>query len=151
MMITEFNYYISLHLTLQSVKKTKVFWDIIPWSLEVDQCFRGAYCLHHQGDGIMALMMEAVCTSETPVYSETILRYIPECYHLHTCRHENLNSLQRVFSLCSSLLLGLWLTTILNSFSNLCLSLSEYKLIMRGLRNYGKLRIFAKLMDILLQ
>jgi hypothetical protein len=25
-------------------------WDIAPCSLEVDQRFRGAYCLHHQGD-----------------------------------------------------------------------------------------------------
>jgi hypothetical protein len=25
-------------------------WDIAPCSLLVDRCFRGAYCLHHQGD-----------------------------------------------------------------------------------------------------
>jgi hypothetical protein len=47
------------------------------------------YCLHHQG----ALMMEAVRTSETSVYSsETTLRYIPAGYHLHTRRRENLKS-----------------------------------------------------------
>jgi hypothetical protein len=27
----------------------RVFWDVAPCShVEVDQCFRGAYCLHHQ-------------------------------------------------------------------------------------------------------
>jgi hypothetical protein len=36
--------------------------------------------------------MEAVRTSETPVYSETTLRYIPEGSHLHTRRRENLKS-----------------------------------------------------------
>jgi hypothetical protein len=28
-----------------------VFWDVAPCSLvDIDWCFRGAYCLHHQGD-----------------------------------------------------------------------------------------------------
>jgi hypothetical protein len=28
-----------------------IFWDVAPCSLvEIDRCFRGAYCLHHQGD-----------------------------------------------------------------------------------------------------
>jgi hypothetical protein len=45
-------------LTATSMKMT-AFWDVAPLSLvEVDQCFRDAYCLHHQGDD--ALMMEAV-------------------------------------------------------------------------------------------
>jgi hypothetical protein len=30
--------------------KITAFWDIAPYILEVDQRFRGAYCLHHQGD-----------------------------------------------------------------------------------------------------
>jgi hypothetical protein len=31
--------------------KFRVFWDVAPCSqVEVDLCFRGAYCLHHQGD-----------------------------------------------------------------------------------------------------
>jgi hypothetical protein len=30
--------------------KIKAFWDIAPCSLKVHQCFRSAYCLHHQGD-----------------------------------------------------------------------------------------------------
>jgi hypothetical protein len=37
-------------LTAASMKMT-AFWDIAPCSLvKVDQCFRGSYCLHHQGD-----------------------------------------------------------------------------------------------------
>jgi hypothetical protein len=32
--------------------KMIAFWDIAPCSpVEVDQRFRGVYCLHHQGDG----------------------------------------------------------------------------------------------------
>jgi hypothetical protein len=31
--------------------KTNVFWDVAPCSLvESDRCFRGAYCLHRQGN-----------------------------------------------------------------------------------------------------
>jgi hypothetical protein len=37
-------------LTAASMK-FRVFWDILPCSqVDVDRCFRGAYCLHHQGD-----------------------------------------------------------------------------------------------------
>jgi hypothetical protein len=37
-------------LTVASMKMA-VFWVIVPCSLvEVCHCFRGAYCLHHQGD-----------------------------------------------------------------------------------------------------
>jgi hypothetical protein len=42
----------------------------VPCSLvEVDRHFRDAYCLHYQGDEalIIALMMEAVHTSETSI------------------------------------------------------------------------------------
>jgi hypothetical protein len=42
---------------------------------------------------IIALMMEAVRTSETSVYSkETTKHYIPEASNLHTRGHENLKS-----------------------------------------------------------
>jgi hypothetical protein len=52
----------------------RVFWDVL-------QCFRGAYCLHHQG----AQMMDAVRTSETSVNIYlTTLQYIPEDSKLHT-------------------------------------------------------------------
>jgi hypothetical protein len=50
------------------------FWDIAPYNL-------------------IALMMEAVRTFETsPYINETTRRCIPEGYHLHTRRHENLKS-----------------------------------------------------------
>jgi hypothetical protein len=54
--------------------KMTAFWDIAPCSLaEVDRCFRGVYCLHHQGyrphNGGLRI-------SETSVYcSETTRRY----------------------------------------------------------------------------
>jgi hypothetical protein len=52
---------------LQIYFKMIAFWDIAPCSLEVDRRFRGA------------LIMEAVCASETSVYfNDTIRRYIPE-------------------------------------------------------------------------
>jgi hypothetical protein len=41
---------------------------------------------------IITLKMEAVCTSETWVYSETTRRYISEESHLHTRLRENLKS-----------------------------------------------------------
>jgi hypothetical protein len=65
--------------------KIRVLCDIAPCSLVgVDRCFTGAYCLHHQGLYI-TLMMEAVRTYETSVYSnDTTLRYIPEDSHLHS-------------------------------------------------------------------
>jgi hypothetical protein len=37
-------------LTAVSMKFT-VFWDVAPCrDVEDDRCFRGVYCLHHQGD-----------------------------------------------------------------------------------------------------
>jgi hypothetical protein len=57
--------------------KIIAFRDIVPCSLvEVDRCFRGAYCLHHQ-------VNEAIRTSETSVYFNvfewlTILLFIRE-------------------------------------------------------------------------
>jgi hypothetical protein len=55
----------------------RVFWDILPSSqVDVDRRFRGAYCLHHQGD---EWMMGTVRTSETSVNVYlTTLQYIPE-------------------------------------------------------------------------
>jgi hypothetical protein len=32
----------------------KIFWDVAPCNLvEIDRRFRSAYCLHHQGDGVI--------------------------------------------------------------------------------------------------
>jgi hypothetical protein len=54
--------------------KFRVFWDVASCSqVQVDQRFRGAYCLHHQA------MMEAVCTSEMLVnFNMTTRCNIPE-------------------------------------------------------------------------
>jgi hypothetical protein len=48
---------------------------------------RRAYCFHHQGDeSLIALMMEAVSTSETSVnFYQTTRRNIPEDSHIHIC------------------------------------------------------------------
>jgi hypothetical protein len=52
--------------------KMTAFWDIAPCSLvEVDRHFRGAYCLHHQGD----LMIEAVSS----FYFKYVLTAAPSC------------------------------------------------------------------------
>jgi hypothetical protein len=59
--------------------------------VDIDQRFRGVYCLHHQGDEI-ALMMESLGTSETSVsIYHTTYRIIPES-RLHIRRRENLKS-----------------------------------------------------------
>jgi hypothetical protein len=51
------------------------------------------YCLHHQDDEFIALMMEAIRTSETSVNFNVITqRYISEDSKLHTRRCENLKS-----------------------------------------------------------
>jgi hypothetical protein len=69
---------------VMSMKMT-AFWNMVPCSLvDVEQCFRGVYCLYHQGDeSLIALMMEAVCTSEMLLYSDTTQCYVPESCHLH--------------------------------------------------------------------
>jgi hypothetical protein len=71
--------------------KMTAFWDIAPFSfVEVYIRFRGAYCLHHQ---LIVLMMDAVNTSETSVdFYETTRHNIPEGYHLHIRRRENVKS-----------------------------------------------------------
>jgi hypothetical protein len=70
-------------LTAASMKMA-VSWDVAPCSLvEVYRRFRDAGCLHHQGP-IIALMMNAVSTSETSVkFYQTTRRNIPQNSHLH--------------------------------------------------------------------
>jgi hypothetical protein len=64
----------------------KAFWDIAPCSLvEVDLRFRGAYCLHHQGDGGGA-------RETSGCFNEGLRNYIPEECILHTRSSENLIS-----------------------------------------------------------
>jgi hypothetical protein len=59
----------------------RVFWFVAPYSyVEGDWRYRGAYCLHHQGDEtFITLMMEAVRTSVSSVqFNITTRRYIRE-------------------------------------------------------------------------
>jgi hypothetical protein len=79
------------------VFKITAFWYTVLCSLiGVNRRFREVYCLHNQGDesswSFITLMMEAVCTSETFVYSQTTRRYIPEGCHPHSGRWGNLKS-----------------------------------------------------------
>jgi hypothetical protein len=64
--------------------KIRVLWDVAPRSqVEVYRRFRGVYCIHHQGDSFIALMMEAVRTSETSVnLNATTRHYIPEDFKI---------------------------------------------------------------------
>jgi hypothetical protein len=75
--------YGSCNIETRQRMKIRAFWDIAPCSLVgVDWRFRCVYCLHHQGNdnwSFITLMMKAIFTSETSVYSnETTRRYIPE-------------------------------------------------------------------------
>jgi hypothetical protein len=69
-------------------------WDIMPCSLvEVDRCFRGVNCLHHQGiySSFTTMMMEVVHTFEASVYFyKTTQHCIPHSWHLHTHCCKNL-------------------------------------------------------------
>jgi hypothetical protein len=62
----------------------KVFWNVAPCSsVEIKRRFIGAFCLHHNYHIIIALMMEAVSTSETSINFYGITRRnIPEDSHL---------------------------------------------------------------------
>jgi hypothetical protein len=56
------------------VLKMTAFWDIVLYSLiEVHLCFKGAYCLCHQGNEGSAMMMEAIHTSETSVTQKAVI------------------------------------------------------------------------------
>jgi hypothetical protein len=85
--------------------KMAVFWDVAPCSLaEIDRRFRRTYCLHHCIRAILliALMMEAVSTSETTVnFYQTTRRNIPEDSHLRlvTCLFSWLVKLHSLFNL----------------------------------------------------
>jgi hypothetical protein len=100
--------FLTFHVLTAASMKLRIFWDVLPcFLLNIDRRFRGSYCLHHQGEhgplsplvcpnftwtdrfvqnllsfrrGLFVfLMMEAVRTSETLVYSNGATRsYIPE-------------------------------------------------------------------------
>jgi hypothetical protein len=78
-------------LTALSMKMA-VFWVLAPCSLaEIYRRFRGAWL--PASSGLIALMIEAVNTSETSVnFYQTTRRNNPEDSHLHTQRRENLKS-----------------------------------------------------------
>jgi hypothetical protein len=80
------------------ILKVRLFWDMAPCShIEVDQRFRGVYCLASSGQLIITLMIEAVHTSETSVnFNVTRQRYIPEDSKLHT-RHREYLTFRREF------------------------------------------------------
>jgi hypothetical protein len=68
------------------VTKMTVFWNVAPCSLvEIDRCFRATYCLHHQCDLLIAVMTEAVSSSETSTR-------LHGRRQLHTCSLKNLKS-----------------------------------------------------------
>jgi hypothetical protein len=88
-----------LHLRFQVLKamsiKMTAFWDVVSYSLvAVDRRF-------------IALMMDAVRTSETSVYyNETTRRYIPQmssstCYML--AKYKNAKYEQNVLSMCAGI------------------------------------------------
>jgi hypothetical protein len=70
---------VRVHVLTEAIMKMMAFWDIALCGLfEVNRRFRGAYCLHHQGDD------GGVCTYEMSVYlSEATRFYITEGYHLN--------------------------------------------------------------------
>jgi hypothetical protein len=65
------------------------FWDIVQCNLvEVDWCFRDAYCLHHQSD-----MVEVVHNSQMSVcFSDTT--YVVLCAHVYGSGERNFKLLQ---------------------------------------------------------
>jgi hypothetical protein len=89
--------------------KMTVFWDTVMCSLvEIDPCFRGAYCLHHQGNDSSpwlwrqqvplkrlistrlqcATSQKTVCHLHTPCYCVFISVFVylvSVCLSLHTC------------------------------------------------------------------
>jgi hypothetical protein len=69
-----------LEVLMAVTAKMAVFWVVASCrQVWVYQCFRGLYCLHHQG----TLMMEAVQTSEMLVISyQSTWHYNPEDSHL---------------------------------------------------------------------
>jgi hypothetical protein len=43
--------FVRFQVLMATSMKTAVFWVVAPCSLvDIDQSFRGAYCLHHEGD-----------------------------------------------------------------------------------------------------
>jgi hypothetical protein len=75
--------YVRFQVLTTAGMKFGVFWDVAPCNhVEVGRRFRGAYCLHHQGD--LALMMEALKRRSTStrlhvVTSQKTLKFFSTC------------------------------------------------------------------------
>jgi hypothetical protein len=88
---------VRFHVPTVANMNLTIFWNVAPYSIvDIYQCLRGAYCLHHQDDKsatrFTAPLMEAVSTSETSVnFYDTTLCDIPEDSH-HPRRLGNLKS-----------------------------------------------------------
>jgi hypothetical protein len=78
---TKLEWYLRYQVLRAASMKIITFCDIAPRSLGVNRRFRGACCLHNQGDD---RMMETVRTAETSVYYETTRRYILEGCNLES-------------------------------------------------------------------
>jgi hypothetical protein len=66
------------------------FWDVAPCSLvETDRRFKGAYCLHHQGNPLAWWWGQYAALKRQSTSKETTRLNIPEGCHLHTHHCEN--------------------------------------------------------------
>jgi hypothetical protein len=70
----ETHHYARFQVLTASSMKFRVFWYVLPCEIIVDRRFRGACCLHHQGDDR---------NSETSVDNYFTRQYIPEGSELH--------------------------------------------------------------------
>jgi hypothetical protein len=74
--------------------KMAVFWYVAPCSLvDTDRCFRGAYCLHHQGDDRVNVVRLEL-NNETSIY----LKFAQYSEHFHNLNLEITNTV--VYSDC---------------------------------------------------
>jgi hypothetical protein len=72
--------------------KCGVFWDVAPCSqVEVDRRFRGAYCLHHQGD--------ATCMKHLHVPTCILFSWLKSFFYTHISERDEQNILKLEFTL----------------------------------------------------
>jgi hypothetical protein len=65
-------------LAANNVKEMAVFWGVVPCSLEdSDRCFRGAYCLHYQGDDEFSRSSEMSVNIYQPTWCNETAFFIP--------------------------------------------------------------------------